>query len=256
MKFYKYQGTGNDFILIDNRDQLLNLSQQQVALLCDRRFGIGADGLMLLENEAGYDFKMVYFNSDGNESTMCGNGGRCIVAFAHMLNIIASEAYFLAIDGPHKAHISENGIVSLQMKDVTNIEVGRDFSVLDTGSPHYIQWILNEFPNIVDAGRAVRYNTTYAEEGINVNFVKKTTEGLYVRTYERGVEGETLSCGTGVTAAAIAASGTETGEFSTNVDTLGGKLSVSFSKIAAGVAKNVWLTGPAQMVFEGTSNAI
>jgi diaminopimelate epimerase len=250
MIFYKYHGTGNDFILVDNRQPGLTLSRQQVAYLCHRRFGIGADGLMLLENAAGYDFRMVYYNSDGGESTMCGNGGRCITAFARSLGIIASAAHFLAIDGPHTAKISESGLISLHMKDVEQIVHHGDHTILNTGSPHYVLWVKDAAAADVYAdGKRIR--NQFQPDGINVNFVQATEGGLYVRTYERGVEDETLSCGTGVTAAAIAATGQATGAFTTGIETPGGHLEVSFTKRSANTAIDVILTGPAVFVYKG-----
>lgn len=250
--FYKYHGTGNDFVLIDNREQNISLNKEQVAFLCHRRFGIGADGLMLLRNAKGYDFRMVYYNADGGESTMCGNGGRCITAFARKLGIITNKAHFIAIDGEHEATIDEDGIINLHMQDVADISSYPDHCELNTGSPHYILET-NDIQNvpIVAQGREIRYNNMFMPNGINVNFVQKTADGLWVRTYERGVEDETLSCGTGVTASAIAATKNETGTFKTNIITPGGKLTVSFTKDTADTAKDVVLTGPAAFVFKG-----
>jgi diaminopimelate epimerase len=252
IRFSKYQGTGNDFILIDNRDGSAMLSREQVARLCDRRFGIGADGLMLLELVDGYDFRMVYYNSDGRESSMCGNGGRCIAAFAYKLGLTGINTRFLAIDGGHEATLHPDGMVSLQMADVGAVLAFADHYILDTGSPHYVQWVDDvDATDVFNAGRAIRQRTDFAPDGINVNFVQRSTEGLKVRTYERGVEDETLSCGTGVTAAAIAASGEKTGSFKTLVTTPGGNLEISFDKSGPGAASNVILKGPAFFVFEG-----
>lgn len=251
--FFKFHGTGNDFIIFDNRDQRLHLSNQQVAQLCHRRFGIGADGLMLLENADGYDFRMVYFNADGKESSMCGNGGRCITAFAKQLGIIGKEARFIAIDGVHTAQIHDDGLVSLKMNDVAGIHTENNHSILNTGSPHYINWVNNiEDAAVVPEGRAIRYAAPFAPDGINVNFVQLKDGKLWVRTYERGVEDETLSCGTGVTAAAIAAQKDNTGTFTTSINTPGGALQVSFTKETAHTATNVILTGPATFVFKGS----
>jgi diaminopimelate epimerase len=250
--FFKYQGTGNDFVLIDNRVQQLKLSQEQVAFLCHRRFGIGADGLMLLESIEGYHFKMVYYNSDGNESTMCGNGGRCITAFARHLNLVNEHAFFLAIDGEHEAHFTRKNHIALQMNNVDKIQHEDTHSILNTGSPHFVVWA-NQVAEIdvLSEGRNIRNRPEFAPKGINVNFAEKTKQGLFVRTYERGVEDETLSCGTGVTACAIAASKSELGDFNTPIQTPGGDLSVSFTKNTANTAINVVLTGPANLVFEG-----
>ena len=250
--FYKYQGTGNDFIIIDNRKKLVSLSNEQVESLCNRHFGIGADGLMLLEEEKGYDFRMVYYNSDGKESTMCGNGGRCMTAFAHRLGLIDKKANFIAIDGPHASSILDNGLISLHMKNVDTIGVYDNYTILNTGSPHYVLWVKNvKGMDIFNGGRKIRNQAEFQPDGINVNFVEQTDNGLWVRTYERGVEDETLSCGTGVTAAAIAASGDHTGDYTTIVNTPGGTLQVSFTKDNIQSAKNVTLCGPAEFVFEG-----
>ncbi len=252
IRFSKYHGTGNDFILIDNRNDKIELTKDQVAHLCHRRFGIGADGLMLLENETGYDFRMVYYNADGGESTMCGNGGRCIVAFAKRLNIIQDNARFVAIDGPHEAVIHPGGDVSLHMQDVQGITRYADHATLNTGSPHYVLWTDDlEHADVFTTGRNIRNREAFQPGGINVNFVKKLDNGLAVRTYERGVEDETWSCGTGVTAAAIAASNDDTGHFTTPIKTPGGHLEVSFTKDTADTAREVILKGPAVYVFEG-----
>lgn len=254
MAFYKYHGTGNDFILFDNRNREYAFTKEQVAALCHRRFGIGADGLMLLEHEDGYDFRMVYYNSDGNESSMCGNGGRCIVAFAHMLGILRKSANFVAIDGPHTAQI-ENDIVHLHMRDVTAIDVREGYSILNTGSPHYVKWVDDvQAVDVFKEGRAIRNLPEFSPGGINANFVQIAGDNLHVRTYERGVEDETYSCGTGVTAAAIAATGKQTGDFSTSIITPGGRLSVTFTKDTPDTARDVVLSGPAVFVFHGDTH--
>ena len=232
MKFYKYQGTGNDFVLIDNRKQEYSLTNEQIKQICDRHFGVGADGLMLLENQTGYDFKMVYYNSDGNESTMCGNGGRCISAFAKKLGLISFEAKFIAIDGEHEAYF-EDEIVSLKMNEVTSIITNETYFQLNTGSPHYVHF--TEYVDELDVkkeGKLIRYSPLFKEEGINVNFVEKINEtSIFVRTYERGVEDETLSCGTGVTASAISLIHNKIGAHEVSIETLGGKLSVKLENI-------------------------
>lgn len=252
MTFYKYHGTGNDFILFDNREGDIYLSREQVAHLCNRRFGIGADGLMLLEHADGYDFRMVYYNSDGGESTMCGNGGRCITAFARHLGIIASIADFVAIDGPHTATIREDGLISLHMKDVNEMEINEDYTILNTGSPHYVISVRDvKNASVYTVGKKIRNQPEFQPNGINVNFVQPMNGRLSVRTYERGVEDETLSCGTGVTAAAIAATGNAKGRFKTAIETPGGSLEVSFTKHTAHAATEVVLTGPAVFVFKG-----
>lgn len=250
--FYKYQGAGNDFVIADNRDGAIKLSNAQVAKLCDRHFGIGADGLMLLEKAEGYDFRMVYYNSDGNESTMCGNGGRCITAFAKRLGIIQGRANFLAIDGPHTATIDTNDTVHLAMQDVHHIAFRDGYAILNTGSPHYVLWVNDTHTaEVFNTGRAIRNRDEFQPKGINVNFVQVLEEGLRVRTYERGVEDETLSCGTGVTASAIAYSKDITGKFDVPINTPGGNLRVTFTKDTPGSATEVILTGPAELVFEG-----
>jgi diaminopimelate epimerase len=251
--FYKYQGTGNDFVMIDNRQETFDkYDTKHIAFLCDRRFGIGADGLILLENHKDFDFKMVYFNADGNESSMCGNGGRCLVAFAKQLGIITHNATFEAVDGLHHAYI-ENDIVRLQMQDVDAVEKHSNHVFLNTGSPHHVQFEeqIENF-DIKALGAKIRYGSPYNEAGSNVNFVKKISDDTFVvRTYERGVEDETLSCGTGVTAVALAMN--YLGETSQNLVTLqtqGGNLQVSFEKTGQSY-KNVWLIGPAKFVYKG-----
>ncbi len=254
--FYKYQGAGNDFILIDNREKTFPVNDIQLyKQLCDRRFGIGADGLMLLENEPGYDFKMVYFNSDGRESSMCGNGGRCIVRFAEYLGIVKSECRFLAVDGQHYAKISDKTI-ELQMINVSNWKVLNSDYEIHTGSPHYIKWVkeLSKL-DVFTEGRNIRYNKVYNAEGINVNFIEETVNGINVRTYERGVEDETLSCGTGVTACAMAFALKHNlkGEQLIDINTQGGKLKVQFN-IDSNEFNQVFLIGPAEKVFQGQIN--
>ncbi len=254
--FVKYQGTGNDFVMIDHRAKILihHNDVGNIELLCDRKFGIGADGLILLEKSDIADFKMVYFNSDGKQSSMCGNGGRCIVAFAASLGLFIDKATFEAIDGLHHATIHNDGLISLQMIDVENIQKLSDFTYeLNTGSPHFVEFCA-EFPSDIKfAGSAIRYSDKYKDHGINVNFVKSVESLIEVATYERGVEDETLSCGTGVTACALAYAHAQDllGDQSLAVHTKGGTLSVSLFRNENGSCKNVWLTGPALKVFEG-----
>lgn len=256
IQFYKYQGTGNDFVMIDNRQGSFDKTDQSlVARLCERRMGIGADGLILLQNRTGYDFEMVYFNADGRLGSMCGNGGRCTVQFAKQLNIISDKAYFLAADGEHYANISAEGNISLKMNDVQAIECTDNFYFLNTGSPHYVAFVpdVAQF-EVFQEGRSIRYNDRFQTEGTNVNFAQLPAqdEPLFVRTYERGVEDETFSCGTGVTATAIAAS--FKGRTSpVKIKTLGGNLEVAFNRTGETVS-DIYLIGPAVLVFEGKIN--
>jgi diaminopimelate epimerase len=256
--FFKYQGTGNDFVMIDQREKKY-IRKKDTALInkiCDRRFGIGADGLILLENCKGYDFRMVYFNADGRESSMCGNGGRCIAAFANHLGIVKSKCRFLAIDGLHEAMIKKNDWVELKMSDVKNIEIGEDYFLMDTGSPHYVVFVEDiDNLNVFESGQAIRYSKRFKKEGVNVNFVERTEDNIIVATYERGVEDETLSCGTGVTAAAIASFLQKTNrrkKQNTPIKAKGGDLSVRFEPDGKSKANNIWLCGKAELVFEGT----
>ena len=251
--FNKYQGTGNDFVILDNRNNgYPQLNKQQVRHICDRRFGVGADGLMLLNLLEDYDFKMTYFNADGREGSMCGNGGRCLVQFAFNLGIRKDLYRFLAVDGDHEATL-ENGIVSLKMKDVSHILDYHGDAIVDTGSPHYVQLVGNVMDvDVVRKGKDIRYNDHFAKDGINVNFVEqKDNDEIIVRTYERGVEDETLSCGTGVTAAALVSYHNDVGFNNVTVHTKGGKLTVEFDRVDHGGFENIWLSGPAEKVFEG-----
>lgn len=259
LKFSKYHGTGNDFILIDNRNK--KLSKKNIALfkqLCHRKFGIGADGVILLQNHPRYDFEMKYYNSDGRESSMCGNGGRCITHFAKHLGIIKTKAKFLAIDGEHHSSIDKKGIISLQMQDVSEIEtpishLPSPVYLLNTGSPHFVQFVqnVNEI-NVVKEGRKIRYSKQFAKAGVNVNFVEIKNKNLFVKTYERGVEDETLSCGTGVVASALSFALQISGsKFKVNVKTLGGDLQVQAEKARENKFKNIFLIGTAVKVFDG-----
>ena len=253
LAFVKYQGTGNDFVIIDNRSGTIELSHSQIAALCHRRFGVGADGLMLLTSVPGVDFGMVYYNSDGNESTMCGNGGRCMIRFAGSLGLIkGNTTTFQAIDGAHEGLLMDDGRISLHMKDVSGISSWENGAFLNTGSPHLVIPVddVANYP-VVAEGRRLRNSPDFSPAGTNVNFVTDMPDGIYVRTYERGVEDETLSCGTGVTAAAIVSTGTAIGSFLVRVTTPGGLLTVQFNKDTPSTATNIWLTGPAVQVFEG-----
>jgi diaminopimelate epimerase len=250
--FYKYHGTGNDFIIIDNRNTQVNFSKEQIHHLCDRHFGIGSDGLMLMNKKTGYDFEMKYYNADGNESSMCGNGGRCMVRFAFNMGIREDEYSFMAIDGEHKANIDEHGWINLMMNDVHGIERDNGAYILNTGSPHYVKAITDVRDyDVVGEGREIRYSKHYADAGINVNFVSNEERNIYVRTYERGVEDETLSCGTGVTAAALMFAHNDNGFNRIEVQTPGGHLAVEFDKKGEDDFENIWLCGPAVFVFKG-----
>jgi diaminopimelate epimerase len=277
MKFWKYQGAGNDFILLDQRETqwISRADTSLIAHLCDRRFGIGADGLILLQNHSGYDFEMVYFNADGRESTMCGNGGRCIAAFAWHLGILDKTCHFWAIDGAHEAlvsgwsflptskltpdrsHRSNQLSVNLKMSDVKQVERDGEAYVLNTGSPHYVRFVKNlDSLDMIAEGHAVRYSEHWKEAGINVNLVSETgIDNRYlIRTYERGVEDETYACGTGATAAAIAtflSEGGKIGHFAIGLQAKGGDLVVNCHANGDGSFSNIWLFGPAARVFEG-----
>lgn len=253
ISFYKYQGTGNDFVMVDNRK--LNFpaeDEELVKHLCDRRKGIGADGLILLQDHPDYDFEMVYYNADGRVGSMCGNGARCTVRFARQLGVIEDVACFLAADGEHQASV-ERDLIQLKMNDVKSIEqIGLDY-YLNTGSPHYVRFVDDaEQLDVFEEGRAVRYNERFSEVGTNVNFVQRLSENeIFVRTYERGVEDETLSCGTGVTACALVAklNGMQS---PIKVKVLGGELEVAFEQQEEGGFKQIYLIGPAKLVFTGT----
>lgn len=251
--FYKYQGTGNDFILFNNiSGEFSNLSQATINHLCNRNFGIGADGLMLLNKKDGYDFEMVYYNSDGKAGSMCGNGGRCIVQFANDIGIKKYTYKFIASDGEHEAEIDIDGTIRLKMQDVNAVDEQLDFSLVNTGSPHYIIFVQNvKSIDVLTKGHEIRYSKDFAENGINVNFVELLDkETIYVRTYERGVEAETLSCGTGVTAAALLCAHNNPGFNRVAVKTPGGSLSVEFNK-SDNRFSNIWLCGPANFSFKG-----
>lgn len=249
--FSKYQGTGNDFIMINNMNGIYNtLSIEQIQQICDRKKGVGADGLIKLSKREGYDFEVEYFNADGSQS-FCGNGARCSTLFARHLGLIRDKANFLAIDGLHQAVLDED-IVRLEMLDVDQItSIGRDFFV-DTGSPHYIQFKPENALDIVEFGRQIRFSDKFEKEGVNVNYLKEVMKGrVFLETYERGVENETLSCGTGVTAGALVymqQNGMTEGQIL--VETKGGNLAVEAERKGAGYS-NIWLSGPAEFVFKG-----
>jgi diaminopimelate epimerase len=251
--FEKYHGAGNDFILCDDRAEILNLSASMIASLCDRHFGIGADGLILLRNKPGYDFEMLYYNSDGKAGTMCGNGGRCAVLFARELGITSASAVFMASDGKHEALIIGEQ-VKLSMGNVDEVMFDGTSYILDSGSPHYVTFVDDvKRVHVVNEGRRIRNSDPYREQGINVNFVSGSGQQLEMRTYERGVEDETLSCGTGTVAVAIAASlnaGSREGPEEWNIRAPGGDLKVSFVRQGNGF-REVFLQGPSKFVFRG-----
>jgi diaminopimelate epimerase len=257
VEFFKYQGAGNDFVIIDDRSLDFDRSNNSlVKLLCDRRFGIGSDGLMLLRPSDEYDFEMIYYNADGFEGSMCGNGGRCIVAFAYEQRIIKKVTKFIAVDGEHAASVIQHKgqqWVSLEMIDVDVIEKGQGFCYLNTGSPHYVQVVesLSNF-DVVENGREVRNSDRFQKEGTNVNFIELTgDDSLSIRTYERGVEDETLACGTGVTAAVLTAysTGLSTAK-EVKVRALGGELKVVFETSGESFT-DILLQGPAELVYKG-----
>jgi diaminopimelate epimerase len=258
LSFFKYQGTGNDFVMIDDRNLAFPAQDHAyIAQLCDRRFGIGADGLILIQNAENYDFRMVYFNADGKEGSMCGNGGRCAVKFAEQLGIISAYTKFIAVDGEHEAHIEQNVTgeqrIRLKMQNVKGIEETLAYTFLDTGSPHTVTFVtdLQHF-DVLEAGKAIRYSPTFAEKGTNVNFVEKIAErAIFVRTYERGVEAETYACGTGATACALMACLRLDMQSPIEVQVLGGKLQIFFERVGKDSFEDIYLAGPAKMVFSG-----
>jgi diaminopimelate epimerase len=253
IRFQKYQGTGNDFIILDGREELPVLTEEKIRLMCDRRFGVGADGLMIYLEREGYDFEMKYYNADGKEGSMCGNGGRCIVRYCYNSGVHKDSYKFLAVDGDHEAEIDLNGWIRLKMNDVKKVSLTGGDYILNTGSPHYVKYVndINDY-RVSDLGREIRNSNAFAKEGINVNFVETVNDHtIFVRTYERGVEAETWSCGTGVTAAALVSAHNETGFNQVDVQTLGGKLSVEFDRVNEGEYRNIWLCGPAEFVYKG-----
>jgi diaminopimelate epimerase len=257
ISFSKYHGAGNDFILIDNRKEILVLDADQIAGLCDRHFGIGADGLILLQESNNYDFSMRYFNSDGNEASLCGNGGRCIVSFARHLGIIEKETAFWAVDGKHEAIVKSSNdnvdIIDLKMNDVNEWELSGNDYIFDTGSPHFVR-IINNVDDIdmIAVGRQIRYSDRFKDEGINVNFISLKNGLIKIRTYERGVENETLACGTGAVASALAASFYQI-KSPVKVKAKGGELEVSFN-FYKNKFTDIRLEGPVAFVFNGEIN--
>lgn len=249
--FYKYQATGNDFVVIDNRAAKISVTREQVATICHRKFGVGADGLMLIEKDPKFNFALEYFNSDGSKS-LCGNGSRAAVHFASQLGLVNGKATFNAFDGAHSAELLPSGIVRLKMNAVNEVRrMGQDY-FLNTGSPHVVRFVtaIQNYP-VYEEGKAIRYSETYKPGGTNVNFVEcQDSNTIFVRTYERGVENETLSCGTGVTAAALVSS-LKGYTSPVNIRTLGGDLSVEFKSSHTDTFQEIFLIGPAKMVFEG-----
>lgn len=254
IKFFKYQGAGNDFVVLDNRnDEYSILTEEQIKHLCNRRFGIGADGLILMDKKEGVDFEMIYFNANGRPGSMCGNGGRCMVRFAQKLGMHKYTYRFLAADGQHEAEIDNNNIIRLKMSDISDVEEHPSFAIVNTGSPHFIKFATDIHNiDVVESGRDIRNSKKFIKEGINVNFVETIGEDkIYVRTYERGVEDETLSCGTGVTASALVSAHNSRGFNRVEVHTPGGNLSVEYTKIDDKHYTNIWLCGPADLVYNG-----
>jgi len=259
--FSKYHGTGNDFIMIDGRDVNTTLYHTEVIRqLCDRRFGIGGDGLIILEESKRHDFTMRYFNSDGREGTMCGNGGRCITAFARSLGIIKTHTTFEGIDGTHEAYIQSNGGIRLRLVDVGGIDKLSDGYLLDTGSPHFVHFVDNiEQIRVEIEGAEIRNQERFGPGGVNVNFVElePASHEIRVRTFERGVEGETWSCGTGVAAAAISTCfHTRSDNSSYKILTRGGELNVSFKSQADQRFTEIYLSGPASHVYDGSIDIV
>lgn len=252
INFYKYQGTGNDFVLVDNRSQEIHPNQKLdiVKKMCERRFGIGSDGMIFIENSIDSDFYMDFYNPDGSQS-FCGNGSRCAVAFAYSLGMIEKICSFHAFDGEHYAQIGENNIVKVKMKDSSEITTHQEDYFIHTGSPHYVSFKTNK--NIIEFGREIRYSDFFAKNGgTNVNLVKEeNVKAIQIQTYERGVENETFSCGTGATACALIFAHKNKFEKGViDVKVKGGDLKVSFEK-SAQIYTNIWLEGPAKYVFKG-----
>ncbi|MFT4202897.1 MAG: diaminopimelate epimerase [Chitinophagaceae bacterium] len=250
--FYKFQGTGNDFVMMDNRQGSIELTPANIRFLTDRKFGIGADGVILLTDKKGYDFEMTYFNPDGTQ-TFCGNGGRCAVQFASAIGIKKDKYVFTAADGDHEATIADTGWVSLKMKDVNGMKKIYDDFLVNTGVPHYVKFVENaKGLDVVENGKKIRYSPEFITDGVNVNFVQQLDDSeIFVRTYERGVEDETLSCGTGVTAAALVSAHNDRGFNRVDVETLGGNLAVEYDKLEDDIFNNIWLCGPAVNVYRG-----
>lgn len=253
--FFKYHGAGNDFIIIDDRKSVTSdFTQKVINFLCDRHFGIGADGLILLKDSDKADFRMIYYNSDGKEGTMCGNGGRCITAFAERLGLIKESTEFIGIDGMHQATVLGDGNYSLKMIDVTRVDRMADGYLIETGSKHFVKF--KEEIHTIDVyndGKTIRHQGRFGEDGANVNFIEyQGDNSISIRTFERGVENETLACGTGSVAAAITTYlNYPTDNCSYTINALGGILKVDF-KVDEGTSfHDIWLSGPARFVFSG-----
>jgi diaminopimelate epimerase len=249
--FYKYQATGNDFVIVDNREGKYSFMIDDIKKICDRKFGVGADGLILIEKDPSFDFNLIYYNADGSPS-LCGNGSRAAVVTASALGMINGKAKFNAYDGAHEAQLLPDGNVRLKMNDVKELKNSGDGVFLNTGSPHFIKWVgeVKNYP-VFEEGRKIRYSEGFKPAGTNVNFVEQLKDNtIFVRTYERGVENETLSCGTGVTAAALAAT-SQNYISPVSVKTLGGELSIEFKASHDGSFTDIFLIGPAKMVFQG-----
>ena len=252
VQFYKYQGTGNDFILIDDRSENIDLNKDHISKLCSRKYGIGSDGIIIIREKLGYDFEMIFHNPDGSQS-FCGNGSRCAVLFAYHIGIITRKTKFLSTDGEHEAIVKDGSIVELKMNDPTVFShKGNQTFFINTGSPHHVEF-RDEIDSLdfLNESKKIRFNNEYASDGVNVNFVEKNAVGIKMRTYERGVEDETLSCGTGVTAAALAFANHESNDCNeVEVLTAGGNLKVRYTKSNKSFS-DIWLIGPAQYVFKG-----
>jgi diaminopimelate epimerase len=257
IEFHKYHGCGNDFILIDNREKHFpSKDHRLIKELCMRHTGIGADGLILLNPSLHADFAMQYFNADGKEGTMCGNGGRCIIQFAHDLDIISGKSIFEAIDGYHEADLIEEQYVKLKMQDCKHIEIKKNYYLIHTGSPHYVTFVHDcNAIDVLDSGKNIRYDKSISLEGVNVNFVQiLRNDQILMRTYERGVENETLSCGTGAVASAIATflhTQTNTESYLCEIHSQGGILEVHFISPDDHTFQDIYLAGPAEHVFSG-----
>lgn len=256
LHFSKYHGAGNDFVMIDNRETIFDVNDSQlIQAICHRHFGVGADGIILLENDLNYDFKMVFANNDGSIGSMCGNGGRCIVRFAHDLGMIINKKNirFSAIDGIHHARI-EDDLICLKMQDVHEIGSRNGLIFLHSGTtPHHVQFVVNleSFPVCIEAQKIRDIDVD--PRGVNVNYVEIKDGEFHVRTYERGVEDETLACGTGATSVAIAVHslGMLGNKNFCNIKMPGGDLKIDFEQSSDGTYEDIWLTGPAVKVFEG-----